>query len=173
MPGACYQYPIIPSFDVLRIGPLHRTPAAIHILLASATPVPRVSTLKNTQPSLASTRPRRHHVSSLRFESMLMRCSLAIAAASPRRKSNPSCTDNHLLARGPTLPGRICARGHLPRRYRHWYPRQGWHCPRRRAQGHIQAPGARHLGGEALRPQRVCETSNGADTHQTESLTAL
>lgn len=63
--------------------------------------------------------------------------------------------DNHLLARRPSLPGRICARSHFPRRYRHRHPGQGWHRPGRRAKGHLEAAGAGYIRREALRPKRV------------------
>ena len=68
-------------------------------------------------------------------------------------KLTPSLADNHLLARRPPLPGRICVRSHLARRHRHWHPGQGRHCAGCRAQGHVEAAGAGHVGREALHSQ--------------------
>jgi len=64
-------------------------------------------------------------------------------------------SDNHLLPRGTSLPGRVCSRGHLTRRHGHRHSGKRWHRPGCRAEGHIQAVGAGHIGGEALHPQWV------------------
>jgi hypothetical protein len=63
--------------------------------------------------------------------------------------------DDHLLARGASLPGRIRPRSHLARRNRSGHISKGWHCARRREEGHQQASGAGHISREAVHPERV------------------
>lgn len=75
-----------------------------------------------------------------------------------QRHTTPPLTeapDYHLLPRGTSLPGRICAGGYLARRNRTRHIGQGWHCACRREEGYQQTVGAGHISGEALHPQRV------------------
>jgi len=59
-------------------------------------------------------------------------------------------TDDNLLARRSSLPGRICPRSHLPRRHSYRHSRKRWHRPRRRTQSHKQVIRTRHISWEAV-----------------------
>ena len=72
---------------------------------------------------------------------------------SPRQRSANAPADDHLLARGSLVPGRICARGYLTRRNRVGHLGQGWHRSGCGEEGHQQVAGAGHISREALHPE--------------------
>jgi hypothetical protein len=79
----------------------------------------------------------RKHVTEIRFSSKT-----AIPLPPCMTPPLTVAQDHHLLARGTSLPGRICARGYFARRDR-------------TGQGHQQTAGAGHISREALHPERV------------------
>lgn len=72
-----------------------------------------------------------------------------------RPPTTNSLADNHLLARGPLVSGRICARSYLARRNCFGNLSKRWHCVGGGEEGHQQAVGAGHISREALHPERV------------------
>lgn len=77
---------------------------------------------------------------------------------SRRQPTTNASIDDHLLARGPLVPGRICARGYFARRNRAGNLSKRWHRIGSREEGHQQAAGAGHIRREAVHPERVRAT---------------
>jgi hypothetical protein len=95
--------------------------------------------------------PRTALVMSRRYDSRVRICLISGTPAQTDLRN----IDHHLLPRGPSLPGRIRARGHLARGYSSGRAGTGWNRARGGAEGHEQAVGAGYERREAVHSERV------------------